>query len=48
MAVRKPGLVALFAIDGTLIAPQKECTPEILKFMQELRKIITVKSHART
>ncbi|KAF3666991.1 hypothetical protein FXO37_10229 [Capsicum annuum] len=89
MAVRKPGLIALFDVDGTLTAPRKldllylrrwsfrkqplsfpevvvRCgsivypseftnssfvpslnvyqvsTPEMLKFMQELRKVVTV------
>ncbi|WMV30703.1 hypothetical protein MTR67_024088 [Solanum verrucosum] len=36
MAARKAGLIALF--DGTLTAPRKESTPQMLKFMQELRK----------
>ncbi|KAG5606775.1 hypothetical protein H5410_028267 [Solanum commersonii] len=36
MAARKAGLIALF--DGTLRAPRKESTPQMLKFMQELRK----------
>ncbi|PHT74886.1 hypothetical protein T459_22163 [Capsicum annuum] len=42
MAVRKPGLIALFDVDGTLTAPRKVSTPEMLKFMQELRKVVTV------
>ncbi|KAA8516014.1 hypothetical protein F0562_019193 [Nyssa sinensis] len=42
MAVRKPGLIALFDVDGTLTAPRKVVTPKMLEFMQELRKVITV------
>uniref|UniRef100_M1B2K4 Phosphomannomutase n=1 Tax=Solanum tuberosum TaxID=4113 RepID=M1B2K4_SOLTU len=42
MRARKDGLIALFDVDGTLTAPRKECTPEILKFMQELRKVVTI------
>ncbi|XP_019426444.1 PREDICTED: phosphomannomutase isoform X2 [Lupinus angustifolius] len=42
MAARIPGLIALFDVDGTLTAPRKVVTPEMLKFMQELRKVITV------
>ncbi|GMP43246.1 hypothetical protein CsSME_00012682 [Camellia sinensis var. sinensis] len=42
MAARKPGLIALFDVDGTLTAPRKAVTPDMLKFMQELRKVVTV------
>ncbi|KAL7233369.1 hypothetical protein ACSBR1_017069 [Camellia fascicularis] len=42
MAARKPGLIALFDVDGTLTAPRKVVTPDMLKFMQELRKVVTV------
>lgn len=42
MAARKPGLIALFDVDGTLTAPRKVVTPHMLKFMQELRKVVTV------
>ncbi|KAK6789862.1 hypothetical protein RDI58_013662 [Solanum bulbocastanum] len=42
MAARKAGLIALFDVDGTLTAPRKESTPQMLKFMQELRKVVTV------
>ncbi|THG10811.1 hypothetical protein TEA_002094 [Camellia sinensis var. sinensis] len=38
MAARKPGLIALFDVDGTLTAPRKVVTLYMLKFMQELRK----------
>ncbi|XP_049366138.1 phosphomannomutase-like isoform X1 [Solanum verrucosum] len=39
MGARKAGLIALFDVDGTLTAPRKESTPQMLKFMQELRKV---------
>lgn len=42
MAARKPGLIALFDVDGTLTAPRKGVTPKMLEFMQELRKVVTV------
>ncbi|CAL5381007.1 unnamed protein product [Camellia sinensis] len=42
MAARKPGLIALFDVDGTLTAPPKVVTSDMLKFMQELRKVVTV------
>ncbi|KAI8026038.1 hypothetical protein LOK49_LG02G00966 [Camellia lanceoleosa] len=44
MAARKPGFIALFDVDvdGTLTAPPKVVTPDMLKFMQELRKVVTV------
>ncbi|XP_061371547.1 phosphomannomutase-like [Gastrolobium bilobum] len=42
MAARKPGLIALFDVDGTLTAPRKVATPEMLAFMQDLRKAVTV------
>lgn len=42
MAVRKAGVLALFDVDGTLTAPRKVATPEMLKFMQDLRKVVTV------
>ncbi|XP_039004170.1 phosphomannomutase-like [Hibiscus syriacus] len=42
MALRKPGLIALFDIDGTLTAPRKTATPEMLSFMKELRKVVSV------
>ncbi|GAB4861805.1 hypothetical protein Ancab_037062 [Ancistrocladus abbreviatus] len=42
MAAKKPGLIALFDVDGTLTAPRKAATPEMLEFMRELRKVITV------
>ncbi|KAH7848917.1 hypothetical protein Vadar_010226 [Vaccinium darrowii] len=42
MAARKPGLIALFDVDGTLTAPRKVVTPAMLKFMHELRKVVTI------
>ncbi|XP_058082974.1 phosphomannomutase isoform X2 [Magnolia sinica] len=42
MAGRKPGLIALFDVDGTLTAPRKDVTPKMLEFMQNLRKVVTV------
>ncbi|KNA20221.1 hypothetical protein SOVF_054170 [Spinacia oleracea] len=38
----KPAIIALFDVDGTLTAPRKEVTPEMLKFMKELRKVVPV------
>ncbi|KAI4295044.1 hypothetical protein MLD38_040683 [Melastoma candidum] len=42
MAVRRPGLIALFDVDGTLTAPRKGATPAMLEFMKELRKSVAV------
>ncbi|KAH9787981.1 phosphomannomutase [Citrus sinensis] len=42
MAARKQGLLALFDVDGTLTAPRKAATPQMLEFMRELRKVVTV------
>lgn len=42
MAGRKPGLIALFDVDGTLTAPRKAVTLKMIQFMQELRKVVTV------
>ncbi|XP_038682405.1 phosphomannomutase-like [Tripterygium wilfordii] len=42
MAAVKPGLIALFDVDGTLTAPRKMATPEMIEFMQELQKNVTV------
>ncbi|XP_040367430.1 phosphomannomutase-like [Rosa chinensis] len=38
MAVMKPGVIALFDVDGTLTAPKKDVTPQMLGFMRELKK----------
>ncbi|KAG9441123.1 hypothetical protein H6P81_016977 [Aristolochia fimbriata] len=42
MASRKPGLLALFDVDGTLTAPRKAVTPNMLEFMKKLREVVTV------
>ncbi|KAM5555213.1 phosphomannomutase [Rosa sericea] len=42
MAVMKPGVIALFDVDGTLTAPRKDVTPQMLGFMRELKKVVTV------
>ncbi|KAK9742931.1 hypothetical protein RND81_03G206300 [Saponaria officinalis] len=42
MATKMPGVIALFDVDGTLTAPRKEVTPEMLKFMKELREVVTI------
>ncbi|KAI3919300.1 hypothetical protein MKW98_030436 [Papaver atlanticum] len=42
MVVGRPGLIALFDVDGTLTAPRKEATPKMLEFMRNQRKEITV------
>ncbi|KAJ6328601.1 hypothetical protein OIU76_005835 [Salix suchowensis] len=42
MAVRKPGVIALFDVDGTLTAPRKVATPSMLEFIKELRKVVTI------
>ncbi|EPS70120.1 phosphomannomutase, partial [Genlisea aurea] len=34
--------IALFDVDGTLTAPRKAVTPEMLQFMRDLRKVVTV------
>ncbi|KAL7238841.1 hypothetical protein ACSBR2_004857 [Camellia fascicularis] len=40
MAARKPGLITLLDVDGTLnTAPRKAVTPDMLNFMKELRKV---------
>jgi phosphomannomutase len=43
MAARKnAGVLALFDVDGTLTAPRKVVTPEMLQFMKQLREHVTV------
>ncbi|GBF92129.1 phosphomannomutase A1 [Raphidocelis subcapitata] len=37
-----PRTIALFDVDGTLTVPRKEATPDMLEFLQELRKHVTV------
>ena len=38
----KPRIIALFDVDGTLTIPRGEVTPEMMNFMKELSKKITV------
>lgn len=42
MAARKAAVIALFDVDGTLTAPRKVVTPDMLEFMKELRQVVTV------
>uniref|UniRef100_A0A1D1XEL2 Phosphomannomutase n=1 Tax=Anthurium amnicola TaxID=1678845 RepID=A0A1D1XEL2_9ARAE len=42
MAGRKPGVIALFDVDGTLTAPRKGVTPEMLDFLHKLREVVTL------
>ncbi|GFQ07340.1 phosphomannomutase [Phtheirospermum japonicum] len=42
MSGRKPGSIALFDVDGTLTAPRKVASSQMLEFMQELKKVVTV------
>ncbi|KAF7841681.1 phosphomannomutase [Senna tora] len=42
MDAQKPSVIALFDVDGTLTAPRKDATPEMVQFMQDLRKVVTV------
>jgi len=35
---RNEKLICLFDVDGTLTVPRKEAMPEMLAFLQELRK----------
>lgn len=39
---RKPGVIALFDVDGTLTLPRKLVTQTMLNFLQELRKAVVV------
>jgi len=41
-AARNAGVLALFDVDGTLTAPRKVVTPEMLEFMKQLRQHVTV------
>uniref|UniRef100_A0A453ILY2 Phosphomannomutase n=2 Tax=Aegilops tauschii subsp. strangulata TaxID=200361 RepID=A0A453ILY2_AEGTS len=41
-ARKNAGVLALFDVDGTLTAPRKEVTPEMLEFMKRLRENVTV------
>ena len=38
----KPRIIALFDVDGTLTIPRGEVTPEMMAFMKDLSKKITV------
>ncbi|KAJ8460311.1 hypothetical protein OPV22_033237 [Ensete ventricosum] len=42
MAARKPDVIALFDVDGTLTAPRKVITPQMLEFMRQLREVVSV------
>eukprot|EP00249_Psilotum_nudum_P025178 c29416_g1_i1 orf=741-1481(-) len=42
MEGRKPGVIALFDVDGTLTLPRKPATPQMLRFLQDLRKVVAV------
>ncbi|KAL6844207.1 hypothetical protein ACP4OV_025880 [Aristida adscensionis] len=39
---KNAGVLALFDVDGTLTAPRKGVTPEMLEFMKQLRQHVTV------
>jgi phosphomannomutase len=41
-APEKPRILALFDVDGTLTIPRGEVTTEMMTFMQDLSKKITV------
>lgn len=38
----KPRIIAMFDVDGTLTIPRGEITPEMMEFMKELSKKVTV------
>ena len=38
----KPRVIALFDVDGPLTIPRGEITPDMMKFMQDLSKKVTV------
>eukprot|EP00252_Welwitschia_mirabilis_P017842 TRINITY_DN3970_c0_g1_i1.p1 TRINITY_DN3970_c0_g1~~TRINITY_DN3970_c0_g1_i1.p1 ORF type:complete len:248 (-),score=56.61 TRINITY_DN3970_c0_g1_i1:207-950(-) len=42
MDQRKPGVIALFDVDGTLTPARQQASKDILEFMQELRKCVAV------
>ena len=42
MAPENPRILALFDVDGTLTIPRGEITPEMMTFMKDLSKKITV------
>ena len=39
---KKPRIIALFDVDGTLTIPRGEATPEMMDFLKQLRQKITV------
>jgi len=41
-AIENPRILALFDVDGTLTIPRGQITPEMMAFMKELGKKITV------
>jgi hypothetical protein len=42
MSIENPRIVALFDVDGTLTIPRGEITEEMMTFMKELSKKVTV------
>jgi hypothetical protein len=42
MSIEKPRIVALFDVDGTLTIPRGEITEDMMTFLQELSKKVTV------
>ena len=40
-------VLALFDVDGTLTAPRKKVTNDMLEFMQNLRKVCTIQGHCK-
>ena len=42
MAPENPRIIALFDVDGTLTIPRGEVTPEMMTFMKDLSKKITI------
>lgn len=42
MSIEKPRILALFDVDGTLTIPRGEITPDMMTFLQQLSKKITV------
>jgi len=41
-AIEKPRVLALFDVDGTLTIPRGEITPEMMSFMQELGRKVSI------
>jgi phosphomannomutase len=42
MSIENPRIVALFDVDGTLTIPRGEITEEMMAFLKELSKKVTV------